>query len=146
MEPAGEIKNANPAIDSVYLINDYTDTVVDSRLGINDAVTFYDQDILQRLRDSRLADGAVPLPRTLTLPLSGKATKKVITIVRLYEKGSSISAFVMNIDTDKLMNLLQNNSNYPNRQVTVLNDRNEEVFSTARLSGEQIVELSHQGD
>ncbi|MUG88778.1 helix-turn-helix domain-containing protein [Paenibacillus timonensis] len=142
----GEIKNANPAIDSVYLINDYTDTVVDSRLGINDAVTFYDQDILQRLRDSRLADGAVPLPRTLTLPLSGKATKKVITIVRLYEKGSSISAFVMNIDTDKLMNLLQNNSNYPNRQVTVLNDRNEEVFSTARLSGEQIVELSHQGE
>ncbi|MBW4838877.1 MAG: hypothetical protein KZY74_05730, partial [Paenibacillaceae bacterium] len=74
----GKIKNANPAIDSVYLINDYTDTVVDSRLGINDAVTFYDQDILERLRDSRLADGAVPLPRTLTLPLSGKATKEVI--------------------------------------------------------------------
>lgn len=142
----GEIKNANPAIDSVYLINDYTDTVVDSRLGINDAAAFYDQDILERLRDSRLADGAVPLPRTLKLPLTGKATKEVITIVRLYEKGSSISAFVMNIDTDKLMNLLQNNSNYPNRQVTVLNDRNEEVFSTARLSGEQIVELSHQGE
>ncbi|RCX19598.1 AraC-like DNA-binding protein [Fontibacillus phaseoli] len=142
----GEIKNANPAIDSVYLINDYTDTVVDSRLGVNDTATFYDQDILKRLRDSKLAERAVPLPRTLTLPLNGEAAKDVITIVRLYEKGSSISAFVMNVDTDKLMNLLQNNSNYPNRQVTVLNDRNEKVFSTARLSSEQISELGHQGE
>ncbi|MBT2763363.1 AraC family transcriptional regulator [Paenibacillus sp. ISL-20] len=142
----GEIKNANPAIDSVYLINDYTDTVVDSRLGVNDAAAFYDQDILKRLRDPQLTKRAVPLPRTLSLPLSGETVKDVITIVRLYEKGSSISAFVMNVDTNKLMTLLQNNSNYPNRQVTVLNDRNEEVFSTARLNGEQVSELGHQGE
>ncbi|WP_410772084.1 helix-turn-helix transcriptional regulator [Fontibacillus sp. BL9] len=140
----GEIKNANPAIDSVYLINDYTDTVVDSRLGINEATTFYDQDILKRLRDPQFAERAAPLPRKLSHPLSGEAAKDVITIVRLYEKGSSISAFVMNVDTDKLMNLLQSNSNYPNRQVTVLNDRNEEVFSTVRLNGQQILELGHQ--
>lgn len=142
----GEIKNANPAIDSVYLINDYTGTVVDSRLGINDAASFYDQDIMNRLHDPNFAERTVPIPRTLTLPLNKGATKDVITIVRLYEKDSSISAFIMNIDTDKLMNLLQDNSNYPNRQVTVLNDRNEQVFSTALLSGNQILELGRQGE
>ena len=98
----GEIKNANPAIDSVYLINDYTGTVVDSRLGINDAASFYDQDIMNRLHDPNFAERTVPIPRTLTLPLNKGATKDVITIVRLYEKDSSISAFIMNIDTDPL--------------------------------------------
>ncbi|MFD2881992.1 hypothetical protein ACFTAO_49135 [Paenibacillus rhizoplanae] len=36
-----DIKNANPSIDSVYLINDYTSTVIDSRLGLNDTATFF---------------------------------------------------------------------------------------------------------
>ncbi|MFP4974954.1 AraC family transcriptional regulator [Paenibacillus sp. CN-4] len=140
-----DIKNANPAIDSVYLINDYSNTVVDSRLGLNDAEAFYDQDIIERLRDPVTANHSVLIPRTLSLPLTGDKPKEVMTIIRFYEKGSSISAFVMNVDTDNLMTLLQNNSNYPNRSVTVLNDRDEPVYSSISLNREQIAELRNHG-
>lgn len=141
-----EIKNANPSIDSVYLINDYTNTVVDSRLGLSDAEAFYDQDIIKRLQDPATTDHSVLIPRTLSIPLVGIKAKEVISIVRFYEKGSSISAFVLNIDTDNLMTLLQNNSNYANRSVTVLNDRDETVFSSIPLNQEQIAELRSQGN
>ncbi|CQR51515.1 AraC family transcriptional regulator [Paenibacillus riograndensis] len=140
-----DIKNANPAIDSVYLINDYTNTVVDSRLGLNDAEAFYDQDIIKRLRNPVTANHSVLIPRTLSLPLTGNKPKEVTTIIRFYEKGSSISAFVMNVDTDNLMTLLQNNSNYANRSVTVLNDRDETVYSSTPLNQEQIAELRNHG-
>lgn len=140
-----DIKNANPAIDSVYLINDYSNTVVDSRLGLNDAEAFYDQDIIERLRDPVTANHSVLIPRTLSLPLTGDKPKEVMTIIRFYEKGSSISAFVMNIDTDNLMTLLQNNSNYANRSVTVLNNRDEPVYSSISLNREQIAELRNHG-
>ncbi|MCM3699749.1 AraC family transcriptional regulator [Paenibacillus macerans] len=141
-----DIKNANPSIDSVYLINDYTNTVVDSRLGLSDAEAFYDQDIIKRLQDPATTDHSVLIPRTLSIPLVGIKAKEVISIVRFYEKGSSISAFVLNIDTDNLMTLLQNNSNYANRSVTVLNDRDETVFSSIPLNQEQIAELRSQGN
>ncbi len=136
-----DIKNANPSIDSVYLINDYTHTVVDSRLGLNDAETFYDQDIIKRLQDPVTAKHSVLIPRTLSVPLTGDSPKEVMTIVRFYEKGSSISAFVLNVDTHHLMSLLQNNSNYANRLITVLNDRNETIFSSIPLNPEQIAEF-----
>ncbi|GIP21274.1 helix-turn-helix transcriptional regulator [Paenibacillus sp. J22TS3] len=139
-----DIKNANPSIDSVYLINDYTNTVVDSRLGLSDVEDFYDRDIIKRLQDPATADHSVLIPRTLSIPLVGIKTKEVISIVRFYEKGSSISAFVLNIDTHNLMTLLQNNSNYENRSVTVLNDRDEKVFSSIPLNQEQITELRNQ--
>ena len=141
-----DIKNANPSIDSVYLINDYTNTVVDSRLGLNDAEAFYDQDIIERLRDPVTANHSVLIPRTLSIPLTGNTPKEVMTIVRFYEKGSSISAFVLNVDTHNLMTLLQNNSKYANRSVTVLNDRDETVFSSNPLSREQIAELRSHGN
>lgn len=134
------IKMSNPSIDSVYLINDYTDTVIDSRLGLNEAASFYDQDILNRLRNPSQSDQTVLIPRKLPEPLNGGAFKDVITIVRLYEKGSSISAFVLNVDTRELMTLLQNNSQYQDRIIMVLNDHNERVFSSISLNGEQIQE------
>ncbi|WP_372629322.1 helix-turn-helix domain-containing protein [Cohnella sp.] len=140
-----DIKNANPSIDSVYLINDYTNTVVDSRLGLNDAEAFYDQDIIERLRDPATANHSVLIPRTLSIPLVENTPKEVMTIVRFYEKGSSISALVLNVDTHNLMTLLQNNSKYANRSVTVLNDRDETVYSSNPLNQEQIAELrSHE--
>lgn len=140
-----DIKNANPSIDSVYLINDYTNTVIDSRLGLNDTATFYDQDIIKRLRDPETANHSVLIPRTLSLPLTGNTPKEVMTIVRFYEKGSSISAFVMNVDTHNLMTLLQNNSNFASRSITVLNDRDETVFSSMAMTKEQIAELRSNG-
>lgn len=136
-----DIKNANPSIDSVYLINDYTNTVVDSRLGLNDAENFYDQDIIKRLQDPVTANHSVLIPRTLSLPLTGNTPKEVMTIIRFYERGSSISAFVMNVDTDNLMTLLQDNSNDGDRSVAVLNDREETVFSSTSLNQEQTAEL-----
>ncbi|MFD1910535.1 hypothetical protein ACFSQ7_51050 [Paenibacillus rhizoplanae] len=86
-----DIKNANPSIDSVYLINDYTSTVIDSRLGLNDTATFYDQDIIKRLRDPETANHSVLIPRTLSLPLTGNTPKEVMTIVRFYEKKAALS-------------------------------------------------------
>ncbi|WP_339221551.1 helix-turn-helix domain-containing protein [Paenibacillus sp. FSL H8-0332] len=140
-----DIKNANPSIDSVYLINDYTSTVIDSRLGLNDTATFYDQDIIKRLRDPETANHSVLIPRTLSLPLTGNTPKEVMTIVRFYEKGSSISAFVMNVDTQNLMTLLQNNSNFASRSITVLNDRDETIFSSTPMNPQQIAELRSHG-
>lgn len=140
------IKMSNPSIDSVYLINDYTDTVIDSRLGLNEASGFYDQDILNRLRDPAQSDQTVLIPRKLPEPLSEGAFKDVITIVRLYEKGSSISAFVLNVDTRELMTLLQNNSQYQDRIIMVLNDHNERVYSSIPLDGDQIQEYRDRAD
>ncbi|WP_059049736.1 AraC family transcriptional regulator [Paenibacillus senegalimassiliensis] len=132
------IKMSNPSIDSVYLINDYTDTVIDSKLGLNEAGGFYDQDILQRLRNPRQADQTVLIPRKLPVPLRADTYKDVITIIRLYEKGNSISAFVLNVDTLELMTLLQSNSQYQNRNIAVLNDHDELVFSNVPLDQQQI--------
>lgn len=140
-----DIKNANPSIDSVYLINDYTNTVVDSRLGLNDAESFYDKDIIERLRDPNTEEHSVLIPRSLSSPLAGQEAKEVMTIVRFYEKGSSISAFVLNVDTHNLMTLLQNNSNYANRSITVLNDKDETVYSSIPLDPERVAELRSHG-
>lgn len=134
------IKMSNPSIDSVYLINDYTDTVIDSKLGLNEAADFYDQDILQRLRNPRQADQTVLIPRKLPVPLRTDTYKDVITIIRLYEKGSSISAFVLNVDTLELMTLLQSNSQYQNRNIAVLNNHDDLVFSSVPLDQQQIQE------
>ncbi|WP_018753459.1 AraC family transcriptional regulator [Paenibacillus sanguinis] len=134
------IKMSNPSIDSVYLINDYTDTVIDSKLGLNEAADFYDQDILQRLRNPRQADQTVLIPRKLPVPLRTDTYKDVITMIRLYEKGNSISAFVLNVDTLELMTLLQSNSQYQNRNIAVLNDHDELVFSSVPLDQQQIRE------
>lgn len=140
------IKMSNPSIDSVYLINDYTNTVIDSKLGLTAAADFYDQDILNRLRDPEKSDQTVLIPRKLPEPLSEGTFKDVITIVRLYEKGSSISAFVLNVDTRELMTLLQNNSQYRDRIIMVLNDHNEQVFSSIPLDSEQIQEYRDRAD
>lgn len=134
------IKMSNPSIDSVYLVNDYTNTVIDSRLGLNEASDFYDQDILERLRNPSQTDQTVLIPRRLSAPLSSDTYKDVITIVRLYEKGSSISAFVLNVDTREMMTLLQNNSQYKDRIIMVLNDHNERVYSSIPLDSGQIQE------
>ncbi|WP_379147985.1 AraC family transcriptional regulator [Paenibacillus sp. sgz500992] len=136
------IKKGNPSIDSVYLINDYTQQIIDSRLGVNEFDSFYDQEVLQRLRTRKLTDGAFLIPRTLLLPLESGKEKKVITAIVPYETGKSISAFVLNVDADNIMTLLQKNSNVLETSVFVLNDKKELVFSTVKLDAEQIQEFS----
>lgn len=139
------VKNGNPSLDSVYLINDYTQQILDSRLGLTDFNSFYDQEVLQRLRTRKLTDGAFLIPRSIPLPLESGKVKKVITAIIPYETGKSISAFVLNVDADSIMTLLQNNSNYLETSIFVLNDKNELVFSTVKLDQEQISEFSLAG-
>lgn len=139
------VKNGNPSLDSVYLINDYTQQILDSRLGLTDFNSFYDQEVLQRLRTRKLTDGAFLIPRSILLPLESGKVKKVITAIIPYETGKSISAFVLNVDADSIMTLLQNNSNYLETSSFVLNDKNELVFSTVKLDQEQIREFSRAG-
>lgn len=136
------IKNGNPSIDSVYLINDYTQQIIDSRLGVNEFSSFYDQEVLQRLRTRKLTDGAFLIPRNLMLPLESGREKRVITAIVPYETGKSISAFVLNVDADHIMTLLQNNSNALDTSVFVLNDKKELVFSTVKLDSDLIQEFS----
>lgn len=134
------VKNGNPSIDSVYLINDYTGTVLDSRLGLTELDGFYDQEVLQRLRARKITDGAFLIPRSIVLPLGENREIRVITAIIPYETGKSISAFVLNVDTDRIMTLLPNNSSLES-DITVLNDKNEVLFSTYAVSPEQIREL-----
>ncbi|MEK0316500.1 helix-turn-helix transcriptional regulator [Cohnella sp. 56] len=140
------VKNGNPSIDSVYLINDYTGAVLDSRLGLTDLDGFYDQEVLDKLRARKITDGAFLIPRTIDLPLSTDQNKRVITAIIPYETGKSISAFVLNVDADRIMALLQNNSSFLKTDIFVLNDKNEVVFSTDTLSGDQIREIGDAGN
>ncbi len=139
------VKNGNPSIDSVYLINDYTRSVIDSRLGLTTFDDFYDQEVLDRLRSRKITDGVFLIPRTIHLPLSSAKDKRVITAIVPYETGKSISAFVLNVDADSIMTLLENNGSSPETDLFVLNDKNELVFSTVRLNDEQIREISGAG-
>jgi len=137
------VKNGNPSIDSVYLINDYSQSVIDSRIGLNELDGFYDQEVIQRLRARKITDGVFLIPRTLHLPLDQNKDKKVITAIIPYETGKSISAFVLNMDADRIMALLQNNSSFQDTEVFVLNDKNEMVFSTTDLNAEQIGQFNN---
>jgi AraC-like DNA-binding protein/GGDEF domain-containing protein len=136
------VKNGNPSIDSVYLINDYTQNVIDSRLGLSSFEEFYDQEVLQRLRARKITDGVFLIPRIIHLPLSSETDKRVITAIIPYETGKSISAFVLNVDADSIMTLLQNNSSFLDTHLFVLNDKNELVFSTIQLNNGQILDFS----
>ncbi|MNZ59350.1 HTH-type transcriptional regulator YesS [compost metagenome] len=136
------VKSGNPSIDSVYLINDYTHEVLDSRMGLTDFDSFYDQEVLQRLRSRKLTDGSFLMPRTIPLPLTSNEHKKVITAIIPYETGKSISAFVLNVDTDGIMTLLQKNNSYTGTDFFVLNDKDELVFSTTNPTDQQIQEFS----
>lgn len=135
------VKNGNPSIDSVYLINDYTDSVIDSRLGLTSIDEFYDQEVLERLRTRKLTDGAFLIPRTIPLPLNSGEIQRVITAIIPYETGKSISAFVLNVNTDSIMTLLQADS-FLETNLFVLNDRNETIFSTDSLSSDQIQDFT----
>ncbi|AIQ37182.1 hypothetical protein R50345_22595 [Paenibacillus sp. FSL R5-0345] len=135
------VKNGNPSIDSVYLINDYTDSIIDSRLGLTDIDEFYDQEVLERLRTRKITDGAFLIPRTPHMPLNSSKYRRVITAIIPYETGKSISAFVLNVDADSIMTLLQANS-FLETNLFVLNDKNEMIFSTDRLSQDQIQDFT----
>ncbi|MCL6457609.1 MAG: hypothetical protein K6T85_06335, partial [Gorillibacterium sp.] len=140
-----DIKKSNPSIDSVYLINDYTKKIIDSRLGVTDFASFNDQEILTKLRNREIGDKLVLLPRVITLPLGSSEQKKVITLVINYEtNGKSLSAFVLNVDTEKMMTLLQKNTKFEQTNVSIFNEADELVFTTSTLSGTELLELSRQ--
>ncbi|OBZ12026.1 hypothetical protein A8L34_17095 [Bacillus sp. FJAT-27264] len=140
------VKNGNPSIDSVYLINDYTQNVVDSRLGLSTFTDFYDQEVLQRLHARKITDGPFLISRTIELPLSTVKDKRIITAIVPYETGKSISAFVLNVDADSIMTLLQNNSSSLQSNLFVLNDRNELIYSTVPMTSQQIMDFGSARD
>ena len=96
-------KEKNHYIDSIFVINDYTDTVVDSRFGISTVADFYDQDIIRMLTRRKTTSQQFVVSRMVDTTYIHPVKARLISVIIPYESGESISTFIVNFNSDALL-------------------------------------------
>ncbi|QNK58595.1 helix-turn-helix domain-containing protein [Paenibacillus sp. PAMC21692] len=124
------MKDNNPYIDSIYLINHYNRKVVDTRHGVSENDEFYDQDILSMLdRAAQHADERKSIvPRLLESDYITPIEPRIISIIIPLEFDYSGSSFVVNINADALISANRTNTANAGSQLYVL-DGNQNIIS-----------------
>lgn len=124
-----EIKNNNPFIDSLYIVNGYTGKVVDTQVGTSGFAEFYDQDIIRQLQDWSSSQTKLIQARELSamqndlIPID----RKYLTIFYMYELNRSKSAFIVNMDTRALNQYFQSSSASDSGSTAILDQQNRIV-------------------
>ncbi|MBO9606216.1 MAG: helix-turn-helix domain-containing protein [Paenibacillaceae bacterium] len=99
------MKDTNPYIDSIYVINGYSGKVIDTRLGVSDTEAFYDRETLRLLKQGRAENVPFMTPRLVPTSVSFSPQERLLTIVIPFEIEKSATAFVANISSDALLQL-----------------------------------------
>lgn len=124
------LKAANPLIESIYLINGYNQTIIDTKYGVTSIDHFYDQDILQILKNGKTAANQLIVPRLLETNYVTLAKSRLISIIVPYESGVSLSSFVVNINADALLSLFKKDALLKGSHVFIINNKHEIISST----------------
>ncbi|PRX71083.1 helix-turn-helix protein [Cohnella sp. SGD-V74] len=106
-----KIQANNPLIESIYMLNDYTDTVVDTRSGIYTRAGFYDKEALDMVAPAELQGHRKLVPRGLEGLLNDirPFRANLLTYVFPYEPNQSSSALIINIDERTVADLIGRN-------------------------------------
>lgn|GEM_PF-1654291 len=106
-----KIQANNPLIESIYMVNDYTDTVVDTRSGIYTRADFYDKEALDMVAPAELQGHRKLVPRGLEGLLNDirPFRANLLTYVFPYEPNQSSSALIINIDERTVADLIGRN-------------------------------------
>ncbi len=106
-----KIQANNPLIESIYMVNDYTDTVVDTRSGIYTRGDFYDKEALEMVTPARLQLNRKFVPRRVEGLLNDirPFQANLLTYVFPYEPNQSSSTLIINIDERTVSDLIGRN-------------------------------------
>ena len=124
-----EIKNNNPFIDSLYIVNGYTGKVVDTQIGTSTFEDFYDQDIIRQLQNGDTRQRKLLQARELssmhndTIPYE----RQYLTIIYLYEWNRSKSAFIVNMNTQAFSQYFQSGGRGDASSIVILDGDNRIV-------------------
>jgi len=126
-----EIKDNNPFIDSIYIVNGYTNKVIDIKTGTSELADFYDQDLMQHLEKLNGPEKQLFLLRKLdsvkdTISLSGQ----YLTFIVPYEANRSKSAFVVNLTTSSFQQFLTKSLPGSENEIMMINERSLIVTSS----------------
>lgn len=127
------MKDTNPYIDSIYVINGYSGKVIDTRLGVSDTDAFYDREMLRLLKRGRAEDVPFMAPRLVPSSNSLSSQERLLTIVIPFELEKSATAFVVNVSSDALLQLNPRPS-APSGSDTYVLDRNGRIVASTRVA------------
>ncbi|MFC5403412.1 helix-turn-helix domain-containing protein [Cohnella soli] len=106
-----KIQTNNPLIESIYLVNGYTNTVVDTRSGVYATDEFYDKEMLKLLQPQSLRNIHSLIPRTMEGKLNDirPISVHLLSFVFPYEPNQSSSSLVINFEEQSLIDLFGKN-------------------------------------
>jgi len=127
-----DLKENNPYIDSIYLVNAYNHTIIDTRFGVSEQEKFYDQDFLQLLEQRKQPQMAAEtiVPRLLKSDYITRQETRLISILIPFEHDTFGSIFVVNLNSDALM-INNSKPKSSDSSLYVLN-RDQKVISSNR--------------
>jgi len=98
----------NPLIESIYMVNEYTKTVVDSRSGVYAWDEFYDPASLELIEPDRMNTGSKFIPRNVSGLLNSimPINQNVVTYIFPYEPNISVSTLVVNFSEKSILDLI----------------------------------------
>lgn len=97
------LKNGNPFIESIYIINPTTNRIASSITVVSPAEQFFDTGIFEYAKQWDPKQFYRLEPRLIDTKLSGKPYKKlVLTLIIPYLVQNTLSAFIVNIDASRL--------------------------------------------
>lgn len=121
-----EIKNNNPFFESVYIYNDFTKQIANTYNGTADRKRFADSAVFAVIDDWGQSDSIKIVPRKFAAAPDGSiAPAGVISIVVKYEKNGAASAFIVNLNADKLQQYLGQAAEASANEVYLLNSRHQ---------------------
>ena len=122
-----KIVNNDPLIESIYLINGYSNTVIDTRSGIYNTVEFYDQDALSYLQ----SDNNTLIPRHISGLLNNikPYDTNVLSYYFPYEPNQSTSTLVVNLKETSILELIGRNFSKIDSNYLLINDANQIIAS-----------------
>lgn len=126
-----EIKTNNPILESLYIINGHTRQVASTATGISPTDDFYDQEIIETIHNWNH-----PFFFKLTSrSLQGESEDvHIFSIIIPYELDKSISAFVVNIDLQKLQYFFEQNLDKAAGEILLVDEKNQIISSSSRYS------------
>jgi len=121
----------DPLIESIYIVNGYTNTIIDTRSGVYPSDDFYDQDALAYLHSVQILNQNTLKARNVNglLNHSKPFEANVLTYYFPYEPNQSTSTLIVNFNENSILELIGRNFSKIESNYLLINDEQQIVAS-----------------
>ncbi|MHA0856344.1 helix-turn-helix transcriptional regulator [Paenibacillus sp. CMAA1364] len=121
----------DPLIDSIYMVNGYSNTIIDTRSGVYQSNDFYDQDALTYLHSDQILNKNTLNARNVNGLLNNikPFEANVLTYYFPYEPNQSTSTLIVNFDENSILELIGRDFSKIESNYLLINDAQQIVAS-----------------